>query len=361
MLKAKIDSFIKEGIDEGLYSGLALLCARGEEILYEGCFGLTKKNGKKVDKNTLFDMASCSKIMSPTLIALMAIDEGRLSLYDSTDKFFDFNKIAAELSLPLSEGSVNIQNVNVLELLTHTSGIRSHVILENYNRDRRGVLSSIASLPLGKKGVPEYSCLGFIVLGKILEKIYGEGLDSLAEKKVFKPLDMRRTCYCPLEKGFLKEDIMASELSPFTNEALQGVVHDENARFMGGISANAGVFSCLSDVYKYALSLVLDRPSLVSKGMLELATKNYTPGFDVFRGLGFQLAGTPLNFSGDIAPKSAFGHTGFTGTSILMSRQNKEIIILLSNRVYPTRNNKPLEFFKKRRMLHNMLHSCFFS
>lgn len=343
------------------FTGYALLVARENELLYKKCWGLTHENGCKIDEKSLFDMASCTKIMVTTLLALMAIDEGLMSLYDRPLK-------------PFSQ-SPEIADITVLELLTHTSGIKSHVLLENYAKNSpaglktseekaefdREICEIICSLPLNKKGEPEYSCLGFILLGKYIERLYERPLDELAGIKIFEPLNMKNSCFNPLKLGFEQKRIVATEPNPLTLEHIQGEVHDENARFLGGVSGNAGLFSCLDDVYKYAKALICDKPSIISKRLLELAVSNYTPGFDMFRGLGFHLAGTELNFSGDIAPKDAFGHTGFTGTSILMSRNTKEIIILLSNRVYHSRNHNAVEFFKERRMLHNIIHSCFFN
>ena len=130
--------------------------------------------------------------------------------------------------------------------MIHTSGLLPTVRLDKLCHSSEEVVETIFSLPTTERGKADYSCLGFIILGKILEKIYGDTLDVLAKDMVFEPLNMKSTCYCP--KG---ENIASTEIDPTTGIAINGVVHDENARFMGGVAGNAGVFSNIGDCTLY--------------------------------------------------------------------------------------------------------------
>ena len=135
------------------------------------------------------------------------------------------------------------------------------------------------------------------------------------------------------------------------------MVHDENARFLRGVSANAGVFSNIEDMIRFCTMLSKNGDGFLSTALMKKATVNYTPGFDVHRGLGFHMAGTEYNYMGDLFPVCSFGHTGFTGTSVAVDPTTGFYVILLSNRVHPTREN--LKLFPFRRRLHNALYAAF--
>ena len=195
--------------------------------------------------------------------------------------------------------------------------------------------------------------MGYIVLGKVLETVYGRPLDVLAHERVFEPLGMTHTGYCPMGGN-----IAATEVDPGTGIAWQGIVHDENARFLRGVSANAGVFSDIHDMIRFAQMLARGGDGYLSPATLRRAIACQAEDGEVRRGLGFHLAGTPENFMGDLVPPSAFGHTGFTGTSLLVEPETGFFAVLLANRVHPTRENTRL--FRFRRKMHNVLYACSF-
>lgn len=343
-LQQILSALLAQGLDENAYSACACLAAKGDSVLARHVVGCLYPEGPKANAESLFDMASCSKIMVPTILALMAIEDGSLTLSDTLARFFDVDD--------------SHKDISIQELLCHTSGIMPHVILENYGKPPENVLDTIFSLPLlPRDGTVRYSCLGFIVLGKILEKIYGDRLDVLARKYIFSPLGMQSSSYRRISAQLPVRNIAASELDAVSGKLLIGVVHDENARFLDGVSANAGIFSNLDDCHRYANALIRDNNPLISKAMLQKATRNYSKGQDVYRGLGFHLAGTAQNFAGDLFDEKAFGHTGFTGTSILIEPVSQLIIILLSNRVCPSRENT--KFLRLRRCIHNALYAAF--
>ena len=152
------------------------------------------------------------------------------------------------------------------------------------------------------------------------------------------------------------DNIAATEISRRTGKLIQGVVHDENARFQGGVSGNAGVFSNVPDMIRFCEMLALGGKGYLAPATLQAAIRNRTPGFDTHRGLGFHLAGVDANFMGDLFPVDSFGHTGFTGTSFAIDPHTGFYVILLTNRVHPTREN--LKLMRFRRAFHNALYAA---
>ena len=174
----------------------------------------------------------------------------------------------------------------------------------------------------------------------------GAPLDVLAERFVFAPLGMNRTGYHP------QGDAAPTEADPATLIPFQGVVSDRNARFLGGISANAGVFSDLEDMIRFGKMLACGGAPILRADTLRAAIADRTPdSAGEHRGLGFLLASTPGSFLGDRMGAQAYGHTGFTGTSIAVDPDTGLWVVLLTNRICPTRTNTKL--FPLRPLIHN--------
>ena len=329
----QVNILIRQGLEQGAYPCAALAVGIGNHTYLKQTYG-------NCTENTLFDMASVTKILSPTMVAFRLIEDGMLRLYDSLTDFFP--------DVPEDK-----KGITVLHLLTHTSGIAAHFYVSDFTDDPEDAVKVILSQPLAQPtgGDPIYSCMGYILLGKILEKVGGAPLDVLAEQYVFGPLGMARTGYHP------SGDIAPTELNPMTGKPFCGVVHDENARFLKGISANAGVFSDLNDMILFARMLACngrkdDGTFYLSPAMMQRAITNHTPDSrGEFRGLGFNLAHSPRNFLGDLMSSRTFGHTGFTGTSLAVDPETGLWVVLLTNRVCPTRANAQL--VRMRSLVHN--------
>jgi len=287
--------------------------------------------------STLYDAASLTKILSTAMIALRAIEDGILALSDPISCFFD---------APDDKATITIQN-----LLTHTGGFEPFFLLEEEKDGPDRAVSCILRRPLAAPptGTPRYSCMGYILLGKILEKVHREPLNIIARRVVFEPLGMRHTGYLP-KKG----DFAPTEIDPTTGAAWCGVVHDENARYLGGVSGNAGVFTNIGDCARYAAMLANGGRGFLSGAMFQKAIQNHTPGHETHRGLGFQLAGTEGSFFGSLLPAHSFGHTGFTGTSIAVEPASGLYVVLLTNRVHPSRENTKILRF--RRIFHDAIY-----
>ncbi|MBQ4090199.1 MAG: beta-lactamase family protein [Clostridia bacterium] len=335
-----IDRLIENGINDGAFPSAVAAVGLKEELLACTWRGNTRiDGGTPVNEYTLYDMASLTKILAPTMIALRAIEEGLLTLDDTVGRFFD--------------APDDKKDITVRMLMTHTSGVTPAFDLSSESSGPDDAVRAILAHPLdGVPGdMPRYSCMGYILFAKMLEKLYGKKLDTLANDMVFAPLGMNHTGYLPNDTN-----VAATELNRRTGELIQGIVHDENARFMGGVSGNAGVFSDLEDMIKFTEMLAMGGKDYLSANTLRVAIRNRTPGFDVHRGLGFHLGGTTQNYLGDLLPPESFGHTGFTGTSIAVDPTTGFYVILMTNRVHPTRDN--LKLMRFRRAFHNALYAA---
>lgn len=331
-------ALLKQAVEDGAAPCAALAIGVRDRPLFRMVIGNARTVGGReaAGPRTRYDMASLTKILSPTMIALRMIEEGRLHLYNTIGDILDAGAERAE--------------VTVFQLMTHTGGFLPDIPLERYAAGPGDAVRAIlASPPACAPGEEvHYSCLGYILLGRMLERLGGLPLDELARQYVFRPLGMERTGYLPAGG-----DIAATEVTP-EGECLCGTVHDENARFLGGVSGNAGVFSDLDDMEAFASMLACGGRrrgvDFLAPCTLRAATRCYTPGMTQNRGLGFHLSG-PGSFHGDLFPPSSYGHTGFTGTSLLVDPESGLYVVLLSNRVHPTRENT--RFLHTRRAVHN--------
>ena len=334
-----LDALLEEGLRDGCYPGAAAAVGCRDQVFAISCVGKISENGPDVNAQTRYDMASLSKVLGATMLALRAIEEGKLTLWDKLERFFP-------------DCPEDKKNITIKHLMTHTAGFVPAFWLSEEAEKPEDALAALLAHPLATPVGAEvhYSCMGYITLGKVLETVYGQPLDQLASERVFAPLGMVSTCYCPTG-----DNIAATEVDKATGIAWQGIVHDENARFLRGVSANAGVFSDIHDMIRFAQMLAGEGKGYLSPATVRKATQCHAQSADARRGLGFHLAGTPENYMGDLVPECAFGHTGFTGTSLMIDPTSGLYVILLSNRVHPKRESTAL--FRFRRRLHNVLYA----
>lgn len=338
-LQDVLRELLLQGLSEGCYPGAAAVCGDASGLLGMSAVGLTGQGGAEVTPETRYDLGSLTKVLSTSMLAFLALQEGRLTLDDTLARFFP-------------DAPEDKRGITVRQILTHTAGFIPSFRLDRAVARPEEAAAAILVSPLsarpGKAAI--YSCMGFILLGRILEGLYGAPLDLLAREKVFRSLGMHNTGYLPGGGNFA-----ATEIDPETGLALCGTVHDENARFLCGVSGNAGVFSDVRDMALFAGMLVSNGAGFLSPAMMKKALRCHTEGMDARRGLGFHLAGTPESFMGDLMPAGSFGHTGFPGTSLAVDPETGFFAVLLSNRIHPTRENTRL--FRFRRVFHNALYA----
>lgn len=339
----EVDRLMRRLVENGCFPGAVLLVARHGRVALRRSYGFAQLLPEKrpMTLDTVFDLASLTKVVATAPVALKLVERGELSLDDPLSMYFP----------PFGEGVK--ARVRIWHLLTHTSGLPAHLPLYSLALKRGEVYSYLSGVGLeyepGTRVV--YSDLGFILLGGVIEMVAGKTLNEVAEELVFRPLGMRETTFNP--EGDLKERAAATEHCKLRGRILRGEVHDENAWFMGGVAGHAGLFSTAMDLAAYAqmwLSGGFFGARILSPITVKLATRNHTQGLNERRGLGWALNGGPCS-CGDLMSDEAYGHTGFTGTSLWIDPTYDLFVLLLTNRIHPTRESSCI--VRARRLVHN--------
>ncbi len=346
-LKSHLDGLLNRSVADGSFPGAVALVSRRGAVEYTGTFGKSSITPEKREmrEDSIFDLASLTKVVATTPAVLQLIESGSISLSDTVSSFFS--------ELDWSNGN---SRATVEDLLCHTSGFYGYYPFHRHRGDSSTVLKTIAAMPpLYEPGKGEiYSDLDFILLGKIVENVSAKPLDAYCMENVFAPLGMNETFFNPPES--LSERFVTTEIYP--ERTGFGTVHDENAHFMGGVSGHAGLFSTAADLHKYCTA-VIDRGEfngkrILSARIMEEMVRQRRPIIGGTYGLGWQLnTGTYVGPFGDLFPLWSFGHTGFTGTMLWMDRKSGVSSILLTNRVHPTRNNHAI--LRCRRLFNNIV------
>lgn len=327
---------VQSAVDAGRIAGAALAIGDRDQLFAEETFGYTSfadltGAATAVDCHTLYDMASVSKVMATTMVTLRFIADGLMDLADTLPVYF--GEMVPKDKAPIT----------LFQLMTHTSGFPAHILMEEYIKPGDDIADFLLHAPLAYAPGTQvvYSCMGFILLAKALERIGGQPLDLLARRLVFEPLGMTHTGYHRLDMPIDTANTAFTERDHKTGQWLAGRVHDENARFQNGVSGNAGVFSDIRDCVRFARMLAghgtLDGVELIPRRIFDQAIRNHTPGMEENRGLGFHLANGHFSYSGLFFDQKAFGHTGFTGPHMLVSPDTGLYVVLLNNRVHPER------------------------
>lgn len=286
----------------------------------------------------LFDMASMTKLMATTCAALRLIDRGALHLDDTIDHYFD---------TCYDKGKTTVR-----QLMTHTSGLSAHLPLWQTEASPDTAVDAILRSQL--RAAPDtkviYSCMGYILLGKLLEHLCHESLDVIVRREVLQPLHMESTCYLPSPDSIC----VSTEKKAGREDYICGHVHDENAHFLGGISGNAGLFSSLDDVITFAKMLSSHAKGYLSEALFDLATSDLTPYDEESRGLGFHLFRTGTFPGGSLMSRGSYGHTGYTGTTLYVDRETDIYCLLLTNRVHYGRDGT--HYFSHRRAFFDLVY-----
>lgn len=325
----KVIELLQRGLHEGVYPGGVLAIGDRESERFRYAIG-------DASEESLYDIASLTKIVSTTMITFQFVQEGKLSLHDKLSDFFE------SLSEPLSQ-------ITIQDLMTHQSGFAAFHDLPSLCQHPNEVLPVIfnQALVYPTKTDVVYSCTGYIVLGKILEKVSDQSLKHLFNLYVAKPLNLIQTGY----------QIKSPHLVKTVKNLERGMVHDPNARFQFGISGNAGLFSNIDDLSSFTRMLAnrgqVKNQAYVHHHLFEAALKNYSPSGCEARGLGFSLKGEGACSCGDLFSDGSYGHTGFTGTSLWVDEKSGFYAVFLSNRVYE--GDDHLKIIRFRRLLHNVI------
>ena len=334
----QIKQILKEYVDAGLLPGGTFGVVGVDFEEYDN-YGYSQVIPEKKENNidTLYDMASCTKVVATTTMILKMMEDGIINLED---------KVQSHLS------DFPYDNITIKHLLTHTSGLPGDDKRYKECNGKDELVKFMYTLPLHNEPgkVVEYSDFGYIALGLIIEKHKGS-LEDYANELIFKPLGMNNTMYNPYLKG-RKEDCACAELTEGRG-LIQGIVHDGKAYCLDGLSGNAGLFSCVKDLGKFVRMMLNDGAPILKKETVDLLKHSYTEGLNLSRTLGW-IFSDPTSSCGDQVSDCSLYHTGFSGTSIYIDFKNKLGIILLINRAHPSRNDSQT-ILEARKRIHNTL------
>jgi beta-glucosidase-like glycosyl hydrolase/CubicO group peptidase (beta-lactamase class C family) len=341
---AKLDSvrlIMEKAVQDSVFPGAVLLVSRNGLLVMHEAFGKMGYNefNQPMPLDAVFDMASVTKCVATTTACMLLYEGGLLDLDAPVQKY-----------LPEFSGA-NKEKITIRHLLTHSSGLMAYrrYFLDFHTPGEiiKTILNEPLENPVGAKTV--YSDLGIILMGKIVEKLSGQALDIFCREQIFKPLKMSETFYNPPAQ--LLTHIPPTEFDAWRGRLVHGQVHDENAFSLGGVSGHAGLFSTARDLATFLYMLLnggaYDGGRLLKPETIALFTSRQNVVAGSSRALGWDTA-DGNNSAGHFMNARAFGHTGFTGTSVWTDPEKNMFVILLSNRVHPTRNNQKLLGFRAK-------------
>ena len=335
---SRIDELVQEAIRRRELPGAVVVVGHGEEIGYQKAFGnrAVEPAPEVMTLNTIFDLASLTKVVATTTSIMILVEEGRIRLTD---------RVASYIPSFARSGKAEI---TVRHLLTHTSGLRPDLDLADswtgYDTAIARATEEVPTAAPGERVV--YSDINFFLLGDIVSRVSGMTLDRFAQSRIFEPLGMHDTMFRP--SSSLVSRIAPTE--PCTPDGwpcggpgatmLRGEVHDPTARRMGGVAGHAGLFSTAADLTIFCRMLLSGGTVSGSRILAPLTiarmTAPATPARLMSRrGLGWDIDSSFSSNRGDLLPLGSFGHTGFTGTSLWIDPSTRTFVIVLSSRLHP--------------------------
>jgi len=351
----QVDTLMHKGISDKVFPGAVLLISREDSILFKKAYGYANIFTKcLMAEDTIFDLASLTKPLATTLAIMNLVQTNKLDLEQSLGSVLPkFKKTEKE-------------QIKIKHLLSHTSGLP----------DYRPYYEELAKLPMGSRkdasmeliarepliyhtGKKElYSDLGFMILRQVVEHISGKQLGRFVDETVYKPLASdagRGLFFAGTDSGLRLGRYAATEFCPWRNILLEGVVHDENAYVMGGVDGHAGLFGTAGCIYSLLSALLsayhgFSSTHVFKKDLLKIFFKRQD---NTEKTLGFDTPALNHSSCGDIFSKKSVGHLGFTGTSFWMDLERSVIVILLTNRIHPSRDNTKIKAFRPE--IHNII------
>ncbi len=335
----RVAAVIQAAIDNQEFPGATIVVGRKSKIVLRGAFGhsqwVPEKRPMTIDM--IFDLASITKPVATATSIMILVEQGRIRLWDKVKDFVpDFMPYFDQAGVPS-------EDARLWHLLTHTCGLPAYTNAKEIEM-KYGVPCPTDSLvkfiaQLKKTDPPgttfRYSCLGFITLAYIIQRVTGQTVAEFSEQNIFKPLRMDHTFYCPADR--FRELCVPTEV--IEGHPLIGVVHDPLARVQGGISGNAGLFSTADDLAIFA-QMMLNKGEFKGVRILSpLTVDRMTEVYDKVqfagRGLGWDINSDYSTNGGDLFGSRSYGHTGYTGTSIWIDPETESFIVFLTNRVHP--------------------------
>lgn len=330
----ELHELVKSGVTNGAFPGACYAVVLKDKVYMNYCGLKAKYPSEEVNSiDTIYDMASVSKVATTTTCILKLMEMGKIRLFDKVKDYVpDFL----------------YDDICIYHLVTHTSGLKPGLSNPSHIKSKEEawemIMTAPVNFPVGTDIV--YSDLNFIFLGKIVEVVSGMSLDEFAKKYIYEPLEMKDTCYNPVDK---KRCAPTEERNdPIIQGIVRGNVHDETAYILGGVAGHAGMFSTISDMSNF-LQMILNEGTFKGKKILSKVTVNklFEPLVQKNVGLSTMKLQRSIGWivndynssAGDLTSRETINHTGFTGTNVWVDKKNEIAFCMLSNRVHPTRQN----------------------
>lgn len=326
---SRVDEVIRESMEEKEIPGAVVMVARKGKVVYQKVFGIRALTPQREELtfDTIFDMASVTKVMATASSVMILVEEGRISLEDPLSKYIP------------EFGNRGKQNITILQMLTHYSGLRPDLDLdfewEGYETAIEMACRERPDAIPGEEFI--YSDINYFMLGELVRVVSGEPLNEFARKRIFEPLGLKDT-------GYLPDPSLVPRIAPTEvrdGVMLRGQVHDPTTERMGGVAGHAGLFSTALDTLVWAQMILQggvygDTRILSPLSVLKMTTPQTPYGKGDWRGLGFDIETRFSTNRGDLFPVGSFGHTGFTGTSVWIDPFSETVLILFTSRLYAT-------------------------
>jgi beta-glucosidase-like glycosyl hydrolase/CubicO group peptidase (beta-lactamase class C family) len=370
----KLDMFLQRCVADGAFPGCRVLAAKDGKVFYNKSFGYhTYGKEQRVDTNTMYDMASCTKVLATTISVMRLYETGKISLDKTLGDY-----------LPWVKGT-DKAGLHLRDILLHQAGLKAFIPFYKETLDENGNLSKSLykqspsdkfSTPVAKnlyirndypdsiwheilnspleKGKYVYSDLDFYFLAAVVKQVTGQSIDKYVAEQFYKPMGLKHITYNPLQNGFTEDNIPPTEDDlEFRHELVRAYVHDPGAAMMGGVEGHAGVFATANDVAAI-FQMLMNKGVYKGKRYFKDETVNYFTAYNSRisrRGLGFDKPSADANDGGPSGDRSSgftFGHQGFTGTCVWADPQNGVVFVFLSNRVYPSATNNKINHLSVR-------------
>lgn len=356
-----IENAFQRAVAEGVFPGAVVLVSKEGTVVYERAFGCRSlvPNTSTMDLGTIFDLASLTKPMATTVALMILIKQKKLRLDDLVTRVIPMYGVFGK----------NLTTFR--HLLNHTAGLPAwRAFFEEIIKHQRGGRVNFIASRSAKNYVYEeihrekplsapgsqclYSDLGFIVLGEAVEILSGNMLDRFCQEKIFKPLNLRATGFVDLTQlrthrlQPVQEMIAPTENCPWREKILCGEVHDDNAYAMGGVAGHAGLFSSARDVHAFLLRMnrcFYGNDEFLPRELVQEFFRKNDSSSAKFA-LGWDTPSPKDSSSGHLFSSHSIGHLGYTGCSIWWDLEKNCHIILLSNRVHPSRQNDKIKDFR---------------
>jgi serine-type D-Ala-D-Ala carboxypeptidase len=339
---------LEAAISSKAFPGAALAITHcGKLVALKGFGHFTyEPESPAVGCDTIYDLASVSKVIATTTMAMILYEQGEL----------DLEMPVVSLLPEFADDDRRRSQITVEMLLAHSSGLPAYVRLFEQAQTARDLVQAAHQVALtadpGSRA--EYSDIGFIILGEALARVAAEPLDQFCQRQIFGPLGMAHSGFNP--------PLTARHLIPptvddrtFRHRVIQGEVHDENASVLGGVAGHAGVFASASDVALFAHCMLSGGSPIVRPETVRLFTRRQSTPAGTSRALGWDTPSSPSQ-SGKCLSPTAFGHLGYTGTSLWIDPDRELSVTLLTNRTWPDNKNQAIKQVRPR--FHDAIVEC---